>query len=145
MRIACELGRGATMSLLLPCSSKPLPVDASPAEEGTATPGRHRFLLGEDDNSMAELVGEMLGEFGYAHLRTRTAHTAFDTLARDDRSTVVFSDMVMPGTMGGLGDRGRWPSQDHPDDGYSEAAASALSEGRELLTNPTRCTRYARS
>ncbi len=141
VRIESEIGRGTTISLLLPCSSKPLPISVTVAQELAAPATAHRILLVEDDDSVAELVGEMLGELGYAYLRAPNAQAALDQLMRDDRFDLVFSDMVMPGTMSGLdlarAIAARWPVLKIVlTTGYSEAAASALAEGRELLTKP---------
>ena len=142
VRIDSELGRGTTMSLLLPCSDKELPDAAQAALPVDAAVGAHRILLVEDDDSVAALVGEMLGELGYGFVRVATAQAALDRLARDPRFDLMFSDMVMPGTMGGL-DLARAVGASHPAScrivlttGYSEAAAAALAEGHQLLIKP---------
>ncbi|HEX8484373.1 response regulator [Sphingomonas sp.] len=141
VRVESELGRGTTMSLVLPCSDKPLPGSVAPAAAMSLSAGTHRLLLVEDDDSVAELVGEMLGELGYAFARVASAEAALDLLARDHRFDLVFSDMVMPGTMGGL-DLARaiakaWPALKIVlTTGYSEAAAGALADGHHLLTKP---------
>jgi DNA-binding NtrC family response regulator len=96
----------------------------------------------EDDDAVAELVTEMLDELGYSSFRAPTAAKALEALGADGFD-LVFSDMVMPGDMGGL-DLAREIARRRPDlpiiltTGYSSAAASAMAEGLRLLVKPYR-------
>ncbi|MEO6339838.1 MAG: ATP-binding protein [Caulobacteraceae bacterium] len=139
-----EVGKGTTVSLLIPRSLKPAAVDAAPAAPTAAEIERRlRVLLVEDDDTVAELVAEMLSELGYDSLRAGTARAALDTLRADRKFDLVFSDMVMPGETNGL-ELAREISKRRPDlpivltTGYSAAAAAARAEGIRLLVKPYR-------
>ena len=144
VQIDSELGRGATVSLMLPRSEKRLAEARPPTSPG---PGgadqRARVLMVEDDDNVAALVGEMLNERGYDAVRAVSAANALDRLTADGPFDLVFSDMVMPGDMDGL-QLAREITRRRPDlpivltTGYSAAAASASAEGIRLLVKPYR-------
>ena len=143
-RVESEVGAGATVSLLIPRSGK---ATAQPVERVQAPSAlghrRCRILLVEDDDSVAALVGEMLEELGYEASRAPTAATALERLRLEHSFDLVFSDMVMPGEIGGL-DLAREIIRSTPDvpiiltTGYSAAAAAAQAEGIRLLLKPYR-------
>ena len=144
VRVESELGRGATVSIYLPKSDK-RPV--SPADVKIVTPSattrQGRVLLVEDEDGVAALVTEMLGELGYEAMRAPTAAVALRLLDAQPDVDLVFSDMVMPGRMNGL-ELAREVNRRRPDlpvvltTGYSEAAQSARKEGLRLLVKPYR-------
>ncbi len=141
VRIASQLGRGTTISIILPRSRKDTPgVDAKAAPGPDAATNRGRLLLVEDDDRVAEMVGEMLNELGYQVSRVASAAAALAALRRGP-SDLVFSDMVMPGEMSGL-DLAREIARTWPDipvvltTGYSASAAEAAAEGLRLLSKP---------
>ena len=138
------LGEGTTIWLRIPRSTK-APAALAPlvARAPVAGPGRQRVLLVEDDDSVAQLVEEMLRELGYEVKRVGDGASALDALRVDPGYQLVFSDMVMPGDIGGL-DLARDISRLRPDlpvvltTGYSAAAAAATKEGRRVLVKPYR-------
>lgn len=139
-----KLGEGTTIWLRIPRSTKPLPGEPAAIAPRIAEPaGRHRILMVEDDDSVAQLVEEMLRELGYEVLRTGDALAALEVLRKDGAFDLVFSDMVMPGDIGGL-DLARDISRLRPSlpvvltTGYSAAAAAATNEGRRVLVKPYR-------
>jgi signal transduction histidine kinase/CheY-like chemotaxis protein len=141
-RIDSEVGRGTTVSLLLPRSAKPLPRREVAAPARTGQPGEaRRVLLVEDDDRVAELVQEMLIELGYHVERVANASSALSALQDGADPDIVFSDMVMPGEMSGL-DLARRVAEGWPGlpivltTGYSASAAAATSEGLRLLFKP---------
>ena len=143
-------GEGTTFTLCLPRTSRSLA--ETPAESGVETPsasgaaparrkGRGRLLLVEDDDAVATGVGHMLGDLGYRHVRVTNADEALALLEKDSRFDLVFSDMVMPGEMDGLGlaQEVRRRSPDLPvllTTGFSEAASAATGEAFRLLPKP---------
>ena len=144
--VASREGEGATFTLCLPRTDK-TPAAADP--EAAAAPGNAparrkggvRLLLVEDDDAVAAGVGHMLGDLGYRHVRVASAAEALAMLEKDPRFDLVFSDMVMPGEMDGLGlaqeVRRRMP--DTPvllTTGFSEAASAATGEAFRLLPKP---------
>jgi signal transduction histidine kinase len=139
-------GEGTTFTLCLPRTEKPATEAESvrPVAAGDG-PGARKFsgrlLLVEDDDAVAAGVGHMLDDLGYSHVRAVNAADALATLDRDPRFDMVFSDMVMPGEMDGLGlaqeVRRRLP--DTPvllTTGFSEAASAATGEAFRLLPKP---------
>ena len=138
------LGEGTTIWLRIPRSTKaPAALAPLAARAPVAGPGRRRVLLVEDDDSVAQLVEEMLRELGYEVKRVGDGASALDALRVDPGYQLVFSDMVMPGDIGGL-DLARDISRLRPDlpvvltTGYSAAAAAATKEGRRVLVKPYR-------
>jgi signal transduction histidine kinase/ActR/RegA family two-component response regulator len=139
-----EVGKGSTISLFIPRSTKTLPVQPEPGRAAeTGAHHRGRILLVEDDDNVADLVAEMLTELGYDAVRAAAAAAALDTLGLDDKFDLVLSDMVMPGDMNGL-ELAREISRDRPHlpivltTGYSAAAAMAGAAGIRLLLKPYR-------
>ena len=147
VRVDSEPGKGTRVRLFLPRTAKApsravgegaAPPDFSPSEE------RHgRVLLVEDEDSVANLVGEMLNELGYDSVRAATAAAALRQLDVETDLLLVFSDMVMPGRMGGM-DLAREISRRRPGlpvvltTGFSEAATQAREQGFRLLMKPYR-------
>jgi signal transduction histidine kinase len=141
VRLRSTPEEGTTVSLYLPRSDR-APVTArvsSTAATGPAAPGR--VLLVEDDDQVAEVVIEMLHRLSYNPTRVASAKAALALLARDRAFDLLFSDMVMPGGMGGM-DLARVVSQSCPDlpivltTGFSEAATSAARAGFRVLPKP---------
>ena len=138
------LGQGTTIWLRIPRSTKAPAAEAPPARlNDSARDGRRRILLVEDDDSVAQLVEEMLKELGYEVSRAADGAAALETLRAEAGFDLVFSDMVMPGDLGGL-DLAREISRQWRDlpvvltTGYSAAAAAATREGRRVLVKPYR-------
>jgi len=142
--VESKLGEGTTVWLRIPRSTKAPTVEpAAIAPRPPSAAGRHRILLVEDDDNVAQLVEEMLRELGYEVVRAGDALAALEVLRNDSAFDLVFSDMVMPGDVGGL-DLARDISRLRPNlpviltTGYSAAAAAATNEGRRVLIKPYR-------
>ena len=104
VRIASTPGRGTAVSLFLPRTQKtpaygpslmPHAVDDSPA--GTA-----QVLVVEDDDEVAALTVEMIHQLGYDTTRVASAEAALGALADRRSVDIVFSDVMMPGSMNGV-------------------------------------------
>jgi signal transduction histidine kinase/ActR/RegA family two-component response regulator len=147
VRIDSRLGRGTTVSLYLPRSEKApfrgarhADAAAGPAERGCGG----LVLLVEDDNEVATLVGEMLGQLGFDVMRAGSATAALGALANERAIDLVFSDIMRPGGMNGveLVREIRKRRRALPvllTSGYSEAARSeAEAEGVCILAKPYR-------
>lgn len=61
--------------------------------------GRARLLLVEDDEALAALLDEYLGEAGYAVTVCRRGDTALETLKKTEFD-LVLTDIVLPGADG---------------------------------------------
>ncbi|MGZ9098472.1 MAG: ATP-binding protein [Brevundimonas sp.] len=138
-------GVGTTFTLCLPRTEKP--VTAAAAAPAAVAPGpadrkaEGRLLLVEDDDAVAAGVGHMIRDLGYTYVRAAQAADALRLLEQGERFDLVFSDMVMPGDMDGLG-LAKTVRDRHPGlpvvltTGYSEAAATATAERFRLLSKP---------
>ncbi len=134
------VGRGTTITLLLPRSLLAPRESDRPAEPVGAS-GRQRILLVEDDDTVADTVGGMLTTLGYEMERVDNGDAALRRLERADDFSLILSDMIMPGEVGGmelaLRIRKHWPHLGTMlMTGYSAAAASAAKEGVPLLAKP---------
>jgi CheY-like chemotaxis protein len=137
-------GEGTTVSLLLPRSAKGLPErQLTPRRAGRGEVRKCRVLLVEDDEHVAELVMQMLTELGYEPTRAPNAVGALEMLRLEHAYDLVFSDMVMPGEIGGL-ELAQMIAKQDPGlpviltTGYSASAAAAATEGMRLLVKPYR-------
>ena len=101
LKIDSTLGRGTAIRLYLPqAETAGLEIPAVAAVPGDAP--HETVLIVEDDDGVRALAVEMLAELGY---RVRTASRADEALAVLERETdidLVFSDVVMPGSMNGV-------------------------------------------
>jgi PAS domain S-box-containing protein len=128
--ITSDLGLGTRVTLYLPRSAAgPVAPEAAP---GTGQLGGGLALLVEDNPEVAEVTIAMIEELGY---RVQTADgpaAAFDLVERTAFALVV-SDIVMAGTMDGVG-LARALRQRHPHlpillvTGYSTSAAAAEAD-----------------
>ncbi|HEX4153509.1 MAG TPA: PAS domain S-box protein [Steroidobacteraceae bacterium] len=145
--VESRLGSGTVVTLSLPRSSAAPPAEAAPGGPELDTTARRRALAGsillvEDDDEVAALVTEMLRELGYQVTRVASAQAALGALADDRALDLVFSDVMMPGTMSGV-DLAREIRRRRPGvpvlltTGFAGAAlASPGSEHIEVLKKP---------
>jgi CheY-like chemotaxis protein len=102
--VASVVGEGTTVTMLLPRTAGP---PAEPAARRADNTVRHNGRLGsillvEDNDEVAMLVTEMLRELGYRVTRAASAQGALGALADEREIDLVFSDIMMPGTMNGM-------------------------------------------
>jgi CheY-like chemotaxis protein/two-component sensor histidine kinase len=127
--VESELGSGTSFTICLPRSS---PTTASPDETVPSAIGSGTVLLVEDNPDVATASMGLLEQLGYSVRWVSDAEAALEEIERDGID-LVFSDIVMPGTMDGLG-LARAIKAKHPDlpvllaSGYSDAAQNARSE-----------------
>jgi signal transduction histidine kinase/ActR/RegA family two-component response regulator len=148
VRIDSEPGRGTTITLYLPRTDK-IPAagrqhSADLSAEGRPERAMRSVLLVEDDDEVAALVSEMLGQLGYEVTRAASGAAALGALADDRKVDIVFSDVMMPGGMNGveLARQIRARRRDLPillTSGYAEAAKyDAEAAGVRILPKPYR-------
>ena len=130
VRVKSELGRGTTISMLLPRAEAIAP-DAGSGEAGTPLQSG-TVLLVEDNPEVASASTGLLEQLGYSVRWVPNAEAALKEIEKDGID-LVFSDIVMPGRMDGLG-LARLIKKNHPGlpillaTGYSEAAQSAHAD-----------------
>jgi PAS domain S-box-containing protein len=98
VKIESELGKGTTVTILLPREIVHLQPDS---DEDITTAGSGTVLLVEDNPDVASVSAGLLEQLGYTVRRVSDAETALCEIERDGID-LVFSDIVMPGIMDGL-------------------------------------------
>ena len=99
VKVASELGKGTRITILLPRKeAAPAAEDADAAETG----GSGTVLLVEDNPEVASVSTGLLEQLGYTVRRVANAEAALREIELDGID-LVFSDIVMPGKMDGLG------------------------------------------
>ncbi|WP_038956461.1 PAS domain-containing sensor histidine kinase, partial [Bradyrhizobium japonicum] len=99
VKVASELGKGTTFTILLPRESATAPIDIP---EPVPVPGSGTVLLVEDNPDVAIVSIGLLEQLGYRVHRVADAESALRELEKNGVD-FVFTDIVMPGKMDGLG------------------------------------------
>ncbi|SFI24943.1 response regulator [Bradyrhizobium sp. Gha] len=145
VRIRSEVGKGTSIELYLPRSRNVPSRERHLIDLNMVRPTRSahgQILLVEDDDEVAALVGEMLGDLGYEVTRAASGAAALGALADGRAVDLVFSDIMMPGGMNGVElareiKRRRSGMPVLLTSGYSEAAAhEAQLDGIQILPKP---------
>jgi PAS domain S-box-containing protein len=99
VRVASELGKGTTITILLPRKEEAIAAEDVDAVEAG---GSGIVLLVEDNPDVAAVSTGLLEQLGYTVRRVANAEAALREIELDGID-LVFSDIVMPGKMDGLG------------------------------------------
>jgi PAS domain S-box-containing protein len=99
VKVKSELGKGTTITILLPRKDVRLAVDDISVTESA---GSGTVLLVDDNPEVAAVSTNLLEQLGYTVRRVANAEAALREIERDGID-LVFSDIVMPGKMDGLG------------------------------------------
>jgi PAS domain S-box-containing protein len=124
-----ELGEGTRVTILLPRQQAGLPVKS---EETVDLGGSGTVLLVEDNPDVASVSRNLLEQLGFNVRRVAAADAALREIERN-QIDLVFSDIVMPGGLDGLG-LARRLREIRPDlpvllvTGYSDAAADVRGD-----------------
>jgi len=136
-------GQGTEITLYLPRSVGER-AHSEAAAPTLRSDGKGRaILLVEDSPEIGRTATTLLEGFGYAVTHAENADRALEILDGGKRFDLVFSDIVMPGSMNGLelarSLRARYPKLPVLlTSGYSTASSTATAEGFELLQKPYR-------
>jgi CheY-like chemotaxis protein/signal transduction histidine kinase len=98
VKVASELGKGTTITILLPRKDVRLQVESTNVAEAG---GSGTVLLVEDNPDVATASTNLLEQLGYTVRRVANAEAALREIELDGID-LVFSDIVMPGEMDGL-------------------------------------------
>jgi PAS domain S-box-containing protein len=99
VKVASELGKGTRITILLPRRE---PAPAAEDADTVDAAGSGTVLLVEDNPEVASVSAALLEQLGYTVRRVPNAEAALRELELDGID-LVFSDIVMPGKMDGLG------------------------------------------
>jgi len=150
VQIRSETGRGTAVTMYLPRSREEGTLEesaAKPVELESGTTGI--VLVVEDNKRVGEVSAALVEQIGYRTVMAACAREALALLEREPGIVLVFSDIVMPGEMDGVGlaraVRQRWP--DLPillTSGYSKLAEAA-EQSFPILRKPYEISALARS
>jgi CheY-like chemotaxis protein len=139
--VRSEVGRGTTLTLHLPLSTKPIQMrDVSPTD--TPNPReRWNVLVVEDNLEVGEFSTQLLQDLGYQTVLARDGAEALRLLdANPGGFDIVLSDVVMPGMDGvalGKEIRRRLPTVPVVlNSGYSHVLADGDRHGFDLVHKP---------
>ncbi|MBI3512638.1 MAG: MASE1 domain-containing protein [Proteobacteria bacterium] len=135
-------GQGTTVTFFLPATTAlPKPAATAPDDERATAPAHGTGLVVEDDDAVAEVAAQLIGDLGYAVRATPSARAALELLRQGEPIDLVFSDIMMPGGMNGV-ELGRAVRAHFPTvgvllaTGFSDAAPGAEAQGFRLITKP---------
>jgi PAS domain S-box-containing protein len=97
-----NVGQGTRMTLYLPraaVETSPQHADSDPVIEGS----EGTILVVDDNPEVASASADLIEELGYQTLVAASSDAALETLRNTPNVRLVFSDIVMPGDMNGLG------------------------------------------
>ncbi|MBI3199027.1 MAG: response regulator [Rhodospirillales bacterium] len=97
IRIDSAIGQGTSVKLYLPRTFDPVIEKA--ADTATASIGRERILVVEDHDDVRQTVVDMLKGWGYRVTAAENPDTAAILLNGDAEFDLLFTDVVMPGTL----------------------------------------------
>jgi len=102
LRIESSLGRGTTVTLYLPKFTGVALPEEQPivSETALAQPGE-TILVVEDDPDVRAHSCDVLSELGYAFIAVADGSAAVEVLDSADRIDLVFTDVVLTGSMNG--------------------------------------------
>ncbi len=97
IRIDSAIGQGTSVKLYLPRSDDPV-VEAG-QDSSVAATGSERILVVEDSDDVRKAVTDMLAGWGYRVEAAENPDVAAALLRKDAAFDLLFTDIVMPGTM----------------------------------------------
>ena len=151
-KIYSELGHGTTVKLYLPRANGTVAAQSASSETGLQSSSNETILVVEDDELVRATVERMLKELNYKILIAQTAEAALPILESNAPIDLLFTDVVLPGKMGGkaLAERAQALRPGLPvlySSGYTQN--SIIHQGRldadvELLSKPYKKADLAR-
>ena len=133
-----SVGQGTTITIYLPsCADEQL---TTSAKAKIPQPQRQTVLVVDDSADVAEVTSSLFEHLGYETIYRDSAEAALKLLEAGTKIDLVFSDIVMPGTIDGVGlareIRSRYPNLAVGlTTGYSDAAKAAPSN-LKILRKP---------
>jgi DNA-binding NtrC family response regulator len=134
-----KVGQGTTITVYLPyCADEQITSKENSAAKAKARYSQRQTVLVVDDSAeVAEVTSSLFEHLGYETIYRDSAEAALKLLEADTKVDLVFSDIVMPGTIDGVGlareIRSRYPNLPVAlTTGYSDAATAAPANLRIL-------------
>jgi CheY-like chemotaxis protein len=139
--IDSEQGKGTVVRMYLPAVKVSATASAPGREQADSTGGV--VLIVEDQPDLANLAGELFGQWQAEIRVVHRASTALILLRERERIALVFSDIVMPDGIKGV-QLAEVMKVEFPDvpilltSGYSDIAADAVAKGFHVIRKPYR-------
>jgi PAS domain S-box-containing protein len=137
VRADSKVGQGTTITVFLPAlAAHEITDEVTPAADAGRAQ-RPAVLIVDDSAEVAEVTSALFEHLGYDTLYRESAEAALKLLADGVKIDLVFSDIVMPGTIDGVGLANEIRSQ-YPNlpvlltTGYSDAVGAAPADLRIL-------------
>ena len=139
MAIHSAVGEGTTVHLYFPKAEAGQTVSQVTFSAKQAPPlgAGERILVGEDNDKVREATEGRLKSLGYAALGAKTGEEAIELIESEEQVSLVFSDLVMPGSMTGY-DLAEWVRSKRPrlkvllTTGYSDLPLAASEPVRDI-------------
>jgi CheY-like chemotaxis protein len=137
VQVESNVGQGTTMTIYLPSCLGEEIASEDIAEIDAPHSQRPMVLVVDDSAEVAEVTSSLFEHLGYDTVYRDSAEAALKLLAESPKIDLVFSDIVMPGTIDGVGlaseVRSRYPHLPVLlTTGYSDAAQAAPPDLRIL-------------
>jgi PAS domain S-box-containing protein len=145
--IGSRPGQGTTVTIYLPRSRRPLSKEERLG--GDLPTGRETVLVVEDNPEVQEVAGQLLDQLGYQVFPVPSAAAAIEVLASGAAIDLVFTDVVMPGELDGMG-LARCIEEEYPNipvlltSGYAKAWHT-LEAGLPIVRKPYQLATLARA
>ena len=101
VKIYSEVGHGTSVKLYLPRSAAAGPSEAAPVTSQEVEGGTETILVVEDDALVRKYVVAQVKSLGYVTLSAANAAEAIDIIEQAIEIDLLFTDMIMPGSMNG--------------------------------------------
>ena len=130
VRAESKIGQGTTLTMYLPLCAEADIAIKEVSVRNVAHPRRPTVLVVDDSAEVAQVTSSLFEHLGYDTVYRDSAEAALKLLAEGKTFNLVFSDIVMPGTIDGVGlaseIRSRYPNLPVIlTTGYSDAAQAA--------------------
>ncbi|MFI4980868.1 MAG: ATP-binding protein, partial [Nevskiales bacterium] len=102
LAVYSETGHGSTFRIYLPRAEAGDTQTATPPDRQPVVGGDETVLVVEDNVPLRQATARQLAELGYQVREAEHAEAALAILSGGDRVDLLFTDVVMPGTMDGL-------------------------------------------
>jgi signal transduction histidine kinase/DNA-binding response OmpR family regulator len=101
VRIDSAIGQGTSVKLYLPRTTEAV-VESGQTPDVDAAHGHERVLVVEDNEDVRSAVVDMLSGWGYRVVSSASPDEAATLLDKDAAFDLLFTDVVMPGTMSAM-------------------------------------------
>ena len=149
IKVTSEIGKGTTFSVFFPRSRALMEVEAPtlvPTEKPVTGEQQKTILVVDDDDMVRKSVIAQMKSLGYSTIEASNPDIALEVIERDDPIDLLFSDIVMPGSIDGI-ELARRTRQRRPTlrilltSGYPDLKTSRAGEAHtqwEVLKKPYR-------